>query len=119
MRSWPPPRTSARADELAALDAAALAWDFSRDAHSGGFGMLADGHLRPPGGDRDGEQADAVRITPGAAWRETLLAPGAMDWLFQLNTAAHSAAIAGERAATAGHHSPAPPPVLPPEPPCR
>ena len=67
--------------------------------------MLADGHLRPPGGDRDGEQADAVRITPGAAWRETLLAPGAMDWLFQLNTAAHSAAIAGERAATAGHHS--------------
>ena len=87
------------------LMAAALAWDFSRDAHSGGFGMLADGHLRPPGGDRDGEQADAVRITPGAAWRDTLLAPGAMDWLFQLNTAAHAAAIAGERAATAGHHS--------------
>lgn len=86
------------------LMSAALAWDFSRDGATGGpFGFIQpEGHLRPPGNDRDGEAADAVRITPGAGWRETLLAPGAMDWLFRLNTAAHAACAGG---ATGPHRS--------------
>ena len=76
---------------------AALAWDFTRDGAAGGpFGFIQpEGHLRPSGNDRDGEAADAVRITPGTGWRETLLAPGAMDWLFRLNTAAFDGASRG------------------------
>ena len=87
------------------LMSAALAWDFTRDGAAGGpFGFIQpEGHLRPSGNDRDGEAADAVRITPGAGWRETLLAPGAMDWLFRLNTAAFDGASRGAAAASGGH----------------
>ena len=87
------------------LMSAALAWDFTRDGAAGGpFGFIQpEGHLRPSGNDRDGEAADAVRITPGTGWRETLLAPGAMDWLFRLNTAAFDGASRG--ASASGGHS--------------
>ena len=75
----------------------ALAWDFSRGgngagAASGGFGFAGPG----PGSARGGGDEDAAaKIAPGPAWREPLLAPGALDWLFTLH-ATTNARVRGE-----------------------
>jgi hypothetical protein len=76
------------------LMSAALAWDFARGGGvgaAGGFGYVpppsnGDGGRRREASYRD----DAAKVTPGPEWRDALLAPGAVDWVFALHASAHA-----------------------------
>ena len=82
------------------LMSTALAWDFSRGgngagAASGGFGFAGPGPGPGSGSARGGGGGDddaAAKIAPGPAWREALLAPGALDWLFTLHATTNARA---------------------------
>ena len=64
------------------LMSAVLSWDFARgggSASNGGFGYVPESMRK---------ESDSSRVTPGPAWRATLLSEGVFDWLFALHAAA-------------------------------
>ena len=66
---------------------AVLSWDFNRDVSYGFRGRAF------PSSE---SAANAfVKLTPGMEWRDVLLNPGALDWLFDLHAGAESAVLAG------------------------
>lgn len=75
---------------------AALAWDFQftgSNPNGGGFGLSANARGDVHQAHRDGFGADAVKIAPGASWRDALLAPGSVDWVFELHALAAARAL--------------------------
>tara|TARA_B110000977_G_scaffold121026_2_gene155714 strand:- start:1251 stop:3140 length:1890 start_codon:yes stop_codon:yes gene_type:complete len=66
----------------------ALSWDFQFTGQSGGgfgFGLNAlPGVGKDSNRASDGLSSDAVKIVPGVSWRESLLTPNAMDWVFEV-----------------------------------
>lgn len=63
-----------------------LNWDFNRDVSYGFRGRAFPS--------TESAANAFVRLTPGIEWREILLAPGALDWLYELHASAENAALA-------------------------
>ena len=66
---------------------AVLGWDFNRDVSYGFRGRAFPSN--------EGAANAFVRLTPGIEWRDVLLSPGALDWLFDLHASAESVVLAG------------------------
>jgi len=66
---------------------AVLNWDFSRDVSYGFRGRAFPS--------TESAANAFVRLTPGMEWREILLSPGALDWLYALHATAENAVLGG------------------------
>lgn len=66
---------------------AVLSWDFNRDVSYGFRGRAFPS--------TDSAANAFVKLTPGIEWREVLLSPGSLDWLFDLHAGAESAVLSG------------------------
>lgn len=66
---------------------AVLSWDFNRDVSYGFRGRSFPS--------TESAANAFVKLTPGIEWRDVLLNPGALDWLYDLHASAESAVLAG------------------------
>lgn len=64
-----------------------LSWDFNRDVSYGFRGRAFPS--------TDSAANAFVKLTPGIEWRDVLLNPGALDWLFDLHAAAENVVLGG------------------------
>ena len=71
-----------------------LSWDFNRDVSYGFRGRAFPS--------TDSAANAFVKLTPGIEWRDVLLNPGALDWLFDLHAAAENVVLGGERGGGGG-----------------